>query len=181
MCSPAWRAVIAIAILATAACGCSARSQPAPGQASRTAAPPASIGSSASGSAGSGQALHMSGLDAVRPCAGVPAFSCGTLSVRLDPFGSVPGRLSLQVAVSDVAAAPRGVLLLLTGGPGQPGLPFVSRLASRLECGTAWVNQHGSLHPMAPFGGVKRSGIGIEFNVDGLKEYTTVQVVNVAL
>jgi len=56
-----------------------------------------------------------------------------------------------------------------------------ARLAGRLECGTAWVNQHGSLHPMAPFGGVKCSGIGIEFNIDGLKEYTTVQVVNVAL
>ena len=53
--------------------------------------------------------------------------------------------------------------------------------ASRLECGTAWVNQHGTLHPMAPFGGVKCSGIGVEFNLDGLKEYTTVQVVNVAL
>jgi acyl-CoA reductase-like NAD-dependent aldehyde dehydrogenase len=56
-----------------------------------------------------------------------------------------------------------------------------ARYASRLECGTAWVNQHGTLHPMAPFGGVKCSGIGVEFNVDGLKEYTTVQVVNVAL
>jgi len=55
-----------------------------------------------------------------------------------------------------------------------------ARYASRLECGTAWVNQHGTLHPMAPFGGVKCSGIGVEFNVDGLKEYTTVQVVNVA-
>jgi acyl-CoA reductase-like NAD-dependent aldehyde dehydrogenase len=54
------------------------------------------------------------------------------------------------------------------------------RHARRLECGTAWVNQHGTLHPMAPFGGVKCSGIGVEFNVDGLKEYTTVQVVNVA-
>jgi acyl-CoA reductase-like NAD-dependent aldehyde dehydrogenase len=52
--------------------------------------------------------------------------------------------------------------------------------ATRLECGTAWVNQHGALHPMAPFGGVKSSGIGVEFNVDGLKEYTTTQVVNVA-
>jgi acyl-CoA reductase-like NAD-dependent aldehyde dehydrogenase len=31
-----------------------------------------------------------------------------------------------------------------------------------------------------PFGGVKCSGIGVEFNVDGLKEYTTVQVVNAA-
>ena len=55
-----------------------------------------------------------------------------------------------------------------------------AQLATRLECGTAWVNQHGNLHPMAPFGGVKCSGIGVEFNVDGLKEYTTVQVVNVA-
>ena len=55
-----------------------------------------------------------------------------------------------------------------------------ARYASRLECGTAWVNQHGTLHPMAPFGGVKCSGIGVEFNVDGLKEYTTVQVLNVA-
>jgi acyl-CoA reductase-like NAD-dependent aldehyde dehydrogenase len=54
-------------------------------------------------------------------------------------------------------------------------------LATRLECGTAWVNQHGALHPMAPFGGVKCSGIGVEFNVDGLKEYTTIQVLNVAL
>jgi acyl-CoA reductase-like NAD-dependent aldehyde dehydrogenase len=52
--------------------------------------------------------------------------------------------------------------------------------AQKLECGTAWVNQHGTLHPMAPFGGVKCSGIGVEFNVDGLKEYTTVQVVNAA-
>jgi acyl-CoA reductase-like NAD-dependent aldehyde dehydrogenase len=56
-----------------------------------------------------------------------------------------------------------------------------ARHAGRLECGTAWVNQHGTLHPLAPFGGVKCSGIGVEFNLDGLKEYTTVQVVNVAL
>jgi acyl-CoA reductase-like NAD-dependent aldehyde dehydrogenase len=53
-------------------------------------------------------------------------------------------------------------------------------VASQLECGTAWVNQHGSLHPLAPFGGVKCSGLGVEFNVDGLKEYTAIQVLNVA-
>lgn len=55
-----------------------------------------------------------------------------------------------------------------------------ARHAARLECGTAWVNQHGAVHPMAPFGGIKCSGIGVEFNLDGLKEYTTVQVINVA-
>ena len=53
-------------------------------------------------------------------------------------------------------------------------------IAQRLECGTAWVNHHGTLHPMAPFGGVKSSGIGVEFNVDGLKEYTTLQILNVS-
>lgn len=55
-----------------------------------------------------------------------------------------------------------------------------AEFATRLECGTAWVNQHGTLHPMAPFGGIKGSGVGVEFNVDGLREYTTVQVLNVA-
>lgn len=55
-----------------------------------------------------------------------------------------------------------------------------AQVAASLECGTAWVNQHGVLHPLAPFGGVKSSGIGVEFNVDGLKEYTTVQVMNIA-
>jgi len=55
-----------------------------------------------------------------------------------------------------------------------------AQVAARLECGTAWVNQHGAVHPLAPFGGVKSSGIGVEFNVDGLKEYTTIQVINIA-
>lgn len=56
-----------------------------------------------------------------------------------------------------------------------------AEVAARLECGTAWVNQHAGLHPLAPHSGVKSSGIGVEFNVDGLKEYTTVQVLSVAL
>ena len=58
------------------------------------------------------------GLLGVRPCPGITGFSCGSLSVRLDPSGGGPGRLSLRVAVADVAAAPRGVLLFLTGGAG---------------------------------------------------------------
>jgi pimeloyl-ACP methyl ester carboxylesterase len=77
-------------------------------------------------------AQEHAGLHDVGPCPGIPAFSCGSLSVRLDPFGSAPGRLSLRVAMSDVATAPRGVLVFLTGGPGQPGVPFAPRLAGRL-------------------------------------------------
>jgi pimeloyl-ACP methyl ester carboxylesterase len=84
------------------------------------------------GQAGAGQAGDLTGLRDVRPCPGMQAFSCGSLSVRLDPFGPAAGRLSLRVAMSDAASAPRGVLVFLTGGPGQPGVPFASRLASRL-------------------------------------------------
>ncbi len=51
-------------------------------------------------------------------------------------------------------------------------------LAQRLECGTAWINKHGAIQPNAPFGGVKSSGIGVEFGTQGLEEYTTIQVVH---
>jgi acyl-CoA reductase-like NAD-dependent aldehyde dehydrogenase len=48
-------------------------------------------------------------------------------------------------------------------------------IASRLECGTVWINKHGAIQPNAPFGGVKQSGFGVEFGEEGLKEFTTVQ------
>lgn len=51
------------------------------------------------------------------------------------------------------------------------------QVASRLECGSVWINKHGAIQPNAPFGGVKQSGIGVEFGVDGLKEFTTIQTV----
>ena len=50
-------------------------------------------------------------------------------------------------------------------------------VAMRLECGTAWVNKHGAIQPNAPMGGVKASGIGLEFGEEGLLENTTAQVV----
>jgi acyl-CoA reductase-like NAD-dependent aldehyde dehydrogenase len=51
-------------------------------------------------------------------------------------------------------------------------------LAARLECGTAWINKHGDIRPDVPFGGVKASGIGVEFGLHGLEEYTTIQVLH---
>ncbi|MEW5420871.1 aldehyde dehydrogenase family protein [Amorphus sp. 3PC139-8] len=51
------------------------------------------------------------------------------------------------------------------------------KIAQRLECGSVWVNKHGAIQPNAPFGGVKSSGIGVEFGPEGLKEYTTIQTV----
>lgn len=49
--------------------------------------------------------------------------------------------------------------------------------ARQLECGSVWINRHGAIQPNAPFGGVKQSGIGVEFGAEGLKEFTTIQTV----
>jgi acyl-CoA reductase-like NAD-dependent aldehyde dehydrogenase len=54
-----------------------------------------------------------------------------------------------------------------------------TELARRLDCGTAWVNEHGAIQPNAPFGGIKQSGIGVEFGRYGLEEYTSIQTLKV--
>ncbi|MDC0739633.1 aldehyde dehydrogenase family protein [Cognatishimia sp. SS12] len=55
-----------------------------------------------------------------------------------------------------------------------------AEVAKRVVAGTRWVNRHAVLNPMVPMGGVKQSGIGVEFSEEGLREYTTVQVLSIA-
>lgn len=50
-------------------------------------------------------------------------------------------------------------------------------IALKMECGSVWINKHGMIQPNAPFGGVKSSGLGVEFGEEGLQEYTDIQVV----
>lgn len=72
-------------------------------------------------------------LDDAHACPGQPGFTCSSLTVPLDhrrPGGG--DALRLQVAAADNAGAPKGVLLFLTGGPGQPGVPFISRIFGRM-------------------------------------------------
>jgi len=65
------------------------------------------------------------------PCAGQPGFTCSFLTVPLDHRGHGRGELKLQVATADNVSAPKGTLLFLTGGPGQPGVPFATRIATQ--------------------------------------------------
>ncbi|MFJ9606826.1 alpha/beta fold hydrolase [Kitasatospora sp. NPDC101176] len=73
-----------------------------------------------------------SGLTGQAPCPDLPEFTCATLTVPLDHSGSDPGTLGLKVAVGGNTHAPKGDLLFLTGGPGQPGVPLVKRVADGL-------------------------------------------------
>ena len=51
-------------------------------------------------------------------------------------------------------------------------------VAMRLEAGTTWINKHGAIDPRVPFGGVKQSGFGLEFGVEGLKHMALPKVVS---
>lgn len=101
------------------------------------------------------------------------------LVVKEEQFGPVIPILKYRT-VDEAVQRANSLEMGLGGSVWGDDTAAAARVATRLETGTAWVNQHGALHPLAPFGGVKCSGIGVEFNVDGLKEYTTIQVLNVA-
>ncbi|TBU99217.1 aldehyde dehydrogenase [Stutzerimonas kirkiae] len=53
-------------------------------------------------------------------------------------------------------------------------------IAARLEAGLAWVNQHLDIHPGAPKGGHKWSGLGYEGGQRGYEAFSELQVINVA-
>jgi pimeloyl-ACP methyl ester carboxylesterase len=79
---------------------------------------------------GSAQA-RTAGLRDAHPCPGVAGYTCSILDVPLDHGGKRGGTLHLAVGAANNASAPRGVLLVLAGGPGQPGLPIMGRFVDR--------------------------------------------------
>jgi pimeloyl-ACP methyl ester carboxylesterase len=108
------RGALALALAATAAAGCGGHSHHQARSASTRLAGP------------------QPRLTAPAPCRGAAGFTCSTLAVALDHGGRTPGTLRLRVAAADDVRAPKGVLVFLAGGPGQPGLPFAPRVRARL-------------------------------------------------
>ena len=56
--------------------------------------------------------------------------------------------------------------------------PLAADVARRLQCGTVWINQHGTLDPQTPFGGHKHSGVGYENGWAGVSAFTKIKVVH---
>ncbi len=80
-----------------------------------------------------GAAAHPARLTDTHPCPRQRGFTCATLRVPLDHAGQSAGTLALAVGRAPGRADPRGVLLFLAGGPGQPGVPFLTRVQTRLR------------------------------------------------
>lgn len=102
----------------------------------------------------------------------------GTRLVDEEPFGPILPVIrysDIDEVIVRANANPQG----LGGSVWSADGARAAALAMRLECGTVWVNEHGVLQPDAPFGGVKQSGIGVEFGQHGLAEYTSIQTVKI--
>ena len=102
-----------VVALATWLAGCGAHHAPTQTQSAKPSPPPR--------------------LTAAHPCPTQPSFTCSTLVVPLDHAGQAPGTLKLAVGVAGAGRAPRGDLLFLTGGPGQPGVPLLTRIQTSLR------------------------------------------------
>ncbi|QUX94246.1 aldehyde dehydrogenase [Marinomonas sp. CT5] len=81
--------------------------------------------------------------------------------------------------VNDVVEMANGVDVGLDGSVWGPDTAEATEIASRLECGTTFVNTHAKIQPNIPMGGCKMSGFGVEFGEEGLLEFTTLQVVHI--
>jgi acyl-CoA reductase-like NAD-dependent aldehyde dehydrogenase len=103
----------------------------------------------------------------------------GTATVDEEPFGPILPIIrytNVDDAVARANASPYG----LGASVWSSDTEAAAKVASRLESGTVWVNQHCALDPAIPFPAHKQSGLGVEGGREGLYAYTALQVVNIA-
>jgi acyl-CoA reductase-like NAD-dependent aldehyde dehydrogenase len=81
--------------------------------------------------------------------------------------------------IEDAINMANSVEVGLDGSVWGPDLEEASAIASRLECGTTFVNTHAEIQPNIPMGGCKMSGFGVEFGLEGLLEFTSLQVLHI--
>ena len=101
-----------------------------------------------------------------------------TRLVQEEPFGPILPVLKFS-DIEDALQRANDNSNGLGGSVWSSDIERATALASRLESGTAWVNSHAMIRPDAPFGGVKESGIGVEFGRYGLEEYTSIQTLQI--
>jgi acyl-CoA reductase-like NAD-dependent aldehyde dehydrogenase len=67
----------------------------------------------------------------------------------------------------------------LSGSVWSRSVDRAMAIASRIEAGQVWINSHGvhAINHLAPYGGVKQSGIGRKSGIEGIREYVQSQTV----
>lgn len=102
----------------------------------------------------------------------------GSRLVDEEPFGPIVPMIKYS-DVDEVIARANDNETGLGGSVWSSDVAKATKIASQLECGTVWINDHGSIQPNMPFGGVKQSGFGVEFTRHGLEEFISMQSVKI--
>lgn len=95
----------------------------------------------------------------------------GSTIGREEIFGPVLSVIRYR-SVDEAVSLANTSIYGLAGGVWSRDPERAQEVARQLRAGTVWINEWHLLNERAPFGGYKQSGIGREFGVDGLKEYT---------
>ena len=103
----------------------------------------------------------------------------GQKIVDEEQFGPILPVISFR-DIDDVIARANKSDYGLGGSVHSADVEKATEIAGRIESGTVWVNQQLNIGPHIPMAGFKGSGLGIEQSVEGLAEYTQMQVINVA-
>jgi len=74
--------------------------------------------------------------------------------------------------IDDAVAMANDSIYGLAAGVWSNDKEKAQQMAQKLRAGTIWINEWHLMSEKAPFGGYKQSGIGREFGIEGLKEYT---------
>lgn len=82
--------------------------------------------------------------------------------------------------VEDAIDVANGTRFGLSGSVWSRDSAQAAAIATELDCGTAWVNQHLAVFPQTPCGGAKWSGIGVENGPWGLEGFMQLQTIEVA-
>lgn len=132
-----------------------------------------------------GATLALGGAAATRPECGTGWFVEPTIFTGVDNrmriaqeevFGPVLSVIGFHDE-DDALALANDVRFGLGAGVWTSDIGRALRMAERIRSGTVWVNTYRALSYMAPFGGVKDSGIGRENGIAAVEEYLETKTV----
>jgi len=113
------------------------------------------------------------------PVTFVTGISDGVRLVDEEQFGPVLPIIT-YTDLDDAIARANGTDFGLDASVWGSDAEETARVAAQLEAGTVFINKHAEIAPHVPFGGIKCSGIGVEFAEEGLAAYTSIKIINAA-
>jgi acyl-CoA reductase-like NAD-dependent aldehyde dehydrogenase len=81
--------------------------------------------------------------------------------------------------LDDVVARANRSIYGLSGSVWSRNVDRAVDVAGKIEAGQVWINSHGvhAINHLAPYGGVKQSGIGRKSGIEGIREYMQSQTI----